>query len=439
MPATQIKAEYEQLGQIAQLFDQHALAMLQVIKNTKQGLDTLEGGDWEGAGARLFYNEMNEQILPSFKRLSHALSQAGRATLQIQAKMLDAEQASAALLLMRHQNDPARNNTTASESGTGATQSQSSGAGVNPSTGASIKLADVATPRTLPDWQQKNRLLARDPNSLFTDDYMHGLVGSQVTGADTKPLQTAMNKLAQNPQGAELDQVLNEVAQARQRPLAQIRDDYQKYLAIREQAHQNHAPADQLNRLHPDFMGSISQMRYGKVVGDAFGVDPVFGAMLNPTGGLVGPDNWAIDAGHAGGKAVSETFGMLSDGITSVYGGKVAKVAVTVVGKPLSLILNSEAVSYHGVVHDAAGYLYNYHQTGPGYNYLGLENRNTSSPLTGQREGLRYWADKTPGAENQMGGKIAEYVMRGTVFTIDGVSMGVDAVKQGWGKMADLF
>jgi len=439
MPATQIKAEYEQLGQIAQIFDQHAFTMMQLIKNTKQGLDTLEGGDWEGVGARSFYSEMNEQILPSFKRLSDALSQAGRATLQIQAKMLDAEQAAAALLLMRHHNDPARNNTTASESGSGATQSQSSGAGLKPSNGASTKLADAVTSSTLPDWQQKNRLLARDPNSLFTDDYMRGLVGSQVTGADTKPLQTAMNKLAQNPQGSELDQVLNEIAQARQRPVAQIRDDYEKYLAIREQAHQNHAPADQLNRLHPNFMGSISQMRYGKVVGDAFGVDPVFGAMLNPTGGLVGPDNWAIDAGHAGGKAVTETFGMLSDGITSVYKNKVLTVAVDILGKPMSLVLNSEAVSYHGVVHDAAGYLYNYHQTGPGYNYLGLETRDTSSPLTGQREGLRYWADKTPGAENQMGGKIAEYGLRGVVATVDGVSAGISTVKQGWGKLTDLF
>ncbi len=63
-------------------------------------------------------------------------------------------------------------------------------------------------------------------------------------------------------------------------------------------------------------MGSTSQLRYGKVVGDVFGVDPMFGAMLNPTGGLVGPDNKALDG-------------------------------------------DSTALGYHGVVHDAAGYLYN--------------------------------------------------------------------------------
>lgn len=89
-------------------------------------------------------------------------------------------------------------------------------------------------------------------------------------------------------------------------------------------------------------------MRYGSVVGDAFGIDPTFGAMLNPTGGLIGPGNWAV----AGGKS---------------------------------------AVGYHAVAHDAAGYLYNYHKVGPGYDYLGQEGGDPSSPLTGNRSGIAYW------------------------------------------------
>ena len=44
-------------------------------------------------------------------------------------------------------------------------------------------------------------------------------------------------------------------------------------------------------------MGTTAQLRYGQVVGDAFGIDPVFGAMLNPTGGMVGPGNWAVNPG----------------------------------------------------------------------------------------------------------------------------------------------
>jgi hypothetical protein len=121
-------------------------------------------------------------------------------------------------------------------------------------------------------------------------------------------------------------------------------------------------------------MGSNTQLRYGKVVGDAFGIDPVFGAMLNPTGGLVGPDNWSISG-------------------------------------------DDTAVGYHGVVHDAAGYLYNYHGVGPGYDYLGRENRDTSSPLSGQREGIAHWRELVGGLD-PISAK-SEEVMRDFVGVVD--------------------
>jgi hypothetical protein len=135
---------------------------------------------------------------------------------------------------------------------------------------------------------------------------------------------------------------------------------------------------------HPSFMGSNTQMRYGSVVGDAFGIDPVFGAMLNPTGGLVGPGNFAI----AG---------------------------------------DDTAVGYHGVVHDAAGYLRTYHNAGPGYDYMGLEGRDTLSPLSGQREGIRYWRDKLGGPSPISAP--AEWVMRGVVGGVDIASSAVEGIR----------
>ena len=48
----------------------------------------------------------------------------------------------------------------------------------------------------------------------------------------------------------------------------------------------------------------------------------------------------------------------------------------------------------HGVVHDAAGYLKNYHDAGPGYDYLGREGRDTSDPFVGQEAGIQYWLEK---------------------------------------------
>src|SRR5205807_2681068 len=87
------------------------------------------------------------------------------------------------------------------------------------------------------------------------------------------------------------------------------------------------------------------------------GIDPVFGAILNPTGGLPGPGNISTNVG--------------------------------------------DTIGYHGIAHDAAGYLYNYHNVGPGYDYLGkgdfpASGLGTESPISGQRAGIIYWATVLP-------------------------------------------
>ncbi|MCK6591584.1 MAG: hypothetical protein L6Q76_28860, partial [Polyangiaceae bacterium] len=70
---------------------------------------------------------------------------------------------------------------------------------------------------------------------------------------------------------------------------------------------------------------------------------------------------------------------------------------------------------------DAGGYLYNYHNQGPGYDYLGQEGRDTSSPLSGQRSGISYWRDQLPdrGAVHQATDSIGDVVMDGVVGGID--------------------
>jgi hypothetical protein len=199
-------------------------------------------------------------------------------------------------------------------------------------------------------------VLVRDPKESFTEDNLKKLIGQKYEGADSKFLRDAMSNLAENPQGKDLDAALDQIAAARRRPVSEIRAEYQKYLQVRQEADaKNPGGFTALNTWsHPRFMGSTSQLRSGKVVGDAFGIDPVFGALLNPTGGLVGPGNAALDCGDT-------------------------------------------AVGYHGAVHDAGGYLRNNHRAGPGYDYLGKERRDPSSPLSGQREGIHWWRDKLGG------------------------------------------
>jgi len=347
-------------------------------------MGVLEGGDWIGKGATAFYNEMNSAVLPAMKKLASALDTASQTTKKISQIVKRAEDDSAALfkaVLVGSAVGAAAGGQFAgagaggsggagSPGGTGG----SGGAGGTGGAGGQTSGGAGGTSGT-PAWQQNNPLLTRDPNSLFSDGYMKSLIGSKFDGADSSELRNAMNELAQNPTGAS-DQLLARIAQLRGRPFDEIKAGYQKFLQAREQAMASgQEPPKQLWGIHSDFMGSTSQMRYGRIVGDALGMDPVFGAMLNPTGGMVGPDNKAFDA-------------------------------------------DSSAVGYHGIVHDAAGYLYNYHNhAGPGYDYLGREGRDTSSPFSGQREGIRYWRDTIGGV--QPGSTASEYIMRGFVGAID--------------------
>lgn len=137
----------------------------------------------------------------------------------------------------------------------------------------------------------------------------------------------------------------------------EVQAQYQQFKKLRAEAliigkNNGEEPPTEINHfLHPKFLGSTSSLRFGKVVGDRLGLAPVFGAMLSPTGGLVGSGNTAID-------------------------------------------LHEKPLAYHGIVHDAAGYLITYHNVGPGYDYLGREDRSTRSPYTGQASGIRYWNDK---------------------------------------------
>lgn len=104
---------------------------------------------------------------------------------------------------------------------------------------------------------------------------------------------------------------------------------------------------------HDDYYASTVQLRFGKVVGDALGLDPVFGALLNPTGGGLGPGNKAV------------------------------------VPDP------DDPLGYHSVFHDAAGFLYTHFGVGPGYDYLGRSRLGwAASPLTGQADGIRYWTER---------------------------------------------
>jgi WXG100 family type VII secretion target len=363
MPAPRIRGDYDSLAQAAQIFSRQASSAQQMVRRVQNQTETLRGGDWIGAGATAFYREMDSQVLPSLRRLAAAMNSAEQVTQRIIQILRDAEAEAARVL---------------GAQGAGGLAALAAGLA-----GAAAAGGDGSGP--LADWQAANPLLARDPRELFSDSNMRGLIGSRFQGAGSE-LGEVMTGLMNNPQGDELDQFIERLSEIRGRPAEELRIEYERFQEVQAQRDANNpeAPEALSGGGHPSFMGSNTQMRYGSVVGDAFGIDPVFGAMLNPTGGLVGPGNWAI----AG---------------------------------------NDTAVGYHGVVHDAAGYLHNYHQVGPGYDYLGTEGRDTSSPLSGQRDGIAYWRQATGGPSPISAP--AEWVMRGVV---GGIDLGGDLLQSQW-------
>jgi WXG100 family type VII secretion target len=97
LAAPRIRADYDQLGQVAQRFGAAAEASGATLAALQQNLQVLEGGDWVGQGARAFYQEMAQSVLPAFNRLNNALQTAQQVTQAISREMRQAEDAAAAV------------------------------------------------------------------------------------------------------------------------------------------------------------------------------------------------------------------------------------------------------------------------------------------------------------------------------------------------------
>lgn len=413
MPASRIRADYDQLATISRSFQAEAEATQRTLQDLRARLQTLEGGDWVGRGAKAFYGEMNDSVLPSLTRLQRALAQASTVIRKVEVRVRQAEADAARVLDGRGVASGGTADGGGSAGGSGGPGSAGggvgdAGSGNGDAGGGSGGSTGAGTP---PAWQQKNPLLARDPESLFQDDYMRGMIDRHFQGENSSELRDVMNTLYNNPTGAAKDEALQRLADIRGRPVDEIRAEYDKYTQLRDRADARGYDREALKQettwkdglltavsprlggayvalsTHPDFMGSTNQLRYGQVVGDAYGIDPAFGALLNPSGGLVGPGNAAVDAGDT-------------------------------------------AVSYHGIFHDAAGYMLNAQGDGPGYDYLHAEGRDPTSPLTGQRSGIRHWGELT--GDNG-------FVTRTEARVMDGVVSTVDTVSGAWKGIKDIF
>ena len=100
MSAEEIRADYDQLAQVASRFTNQSQQIQQMTQNVQRSMETLRSG-WEGRGSQAFFNEMQGKVLPGVNRLHQALQQAARVTQQISNTVRQAEDEASAPFKMR--------------------------------------------------------------------------------------------------------------------------------------------------------------------------------------------------------------------------------------------------------------------------------------------------------------------------------------------------
>lgn len=335
MAADIVQAQYEELEAFAARFGQSAAATETLRQRVERSVHVLEQGGWQGRGAAAFFTEMTRDIYPIMQRLAEAFEMAQSVTLEIKMAIQEAEEEAAKAFVGQ-------------EDGLGSSGSNEAGGvvGSGGPTNAAQPAQEIETTGDRPS----RELVVNDPSTIFTESYMENFIGSHFQGEDSPRLNQLMEELLHSDPSdwTRVNSLLDQIADMRGVDRETFHEQYETYLNLHHNA--TSKGAIDLSR-HPDFMGSTASLRYGKVVGDVFGIDPVFGALLNPTGGLVGSADDSYEPG------------------------------------------DNDAIGYHGIFHDAAGYLYNHQdKVGPGYDYLGREPFPTSNPLTGQLGGISWWA-----------------------------------------------
>lgn len=335
MVAEVIQADYDSLAAVANRFGYQAELIGQIIDRVGRTKESLVGSGWQGRGALEFDKELDFVVLPAAFRLQQALTEARQISLNIVDVLRSAEDEAANLFHGQGDNIISVGDFLSD--------------GDSPDSTGGPRAPILSIEQIL----EKGKANA---DRVFNESYMEDMIGHTEIGADNKQLNQSMEDLLNKIRSGERDitsvgPILDKIAEIRDIDPSVLREQYETVFLPLWDNSPSKGTID-LGR-HPDFMGSTVSLRYGRVVGDVFGMDPVWGAMLNPTGGLVGSGNNAYQPSR------------------------------------------NDAIGYHGIFHDAGGYLYNFqNHIGPGYDYLAREPFPTSSPLSGQVGGISWWAGK---------------------------------------------
>ena len=89
--ADEVKADYEQLEQVANKFSNQSEEIQQMLQLVNSNMDKLEP-DWIGRGSEAFFSEMQGEVLPAVMRLQQALEEANQVTKEVVQTMQQAEE-----------------------------------------------------------------------------------------------------------------------------------------------------------------------------------------------------------------------------------------------------------------------------------------------------------------------------------------------------------
>lgn len=89
--ADEIRADYEQLEQLAARFNSQSQAVQQMLQKVRGSMGKLESDGWIGRGSDAFFSEMQSEVLPASQRLQQALEEAARTTQSIVSTVKQAE------------------------------------------------------------------------------------------------------------------------------------------------------------------------------------------------------------------------------------------------------------------------------------------------------------------------------------------------------------
>jgi WXG100 family type VII secretion target len=102
MPAPKIKADYKQLEEISKVFSQNCDEIQNQYSKIASKSDSMQSAkDWEGVGAKNFFQELDSSILPAIQKLFQALDRAAQASSEIAQEMKNAEEESANILIVK--------------------------------------------------------------------------------------------------------------------------------------------------------------------------------------------------------------------------------------------------------------------------------------------------------------------------------------------------